>query len=244
VAGKRITRRSILAASLFGGAGLAVTGSFSRTISGGIPWVDGTSPAPRGFDGARFLTEAERRCVDALVSRLIPSDEEGPGALDAGVTDFIDNQLAGSFGRGERWYMQGPFEEGLKTQGYQSELPPAGLYREAIAALDAHCRQAFAGKAFAELAPEEQDAILKQLEEGELELEGVPAKAFFTMLQDNTIEGFFCDPVYGGNRDMVGWKLVGFPGARYDYRRFLDHDGARIDIEPVGLSGRPGWNVD
>lgn len=182
--------------------------------------------------------------MDALVARLIPTDDLGPGAREAGVVDFIDNQLAGSFGRGERWYMKGPFAVGLKTQGYQAEHPPAGLYRAAIAALDDHCRERFDGRAFAELDEEDQDALLGQLEDEELEFEGVSATAFFEMLQANTVEGFFCDPIYGGNRDMVGWRLVGFPGARYDYRDYLDHDGEPISIEPVGLAGRAAWNVD
>jgi gluconate 2-dehydrogenase gamma chain len=243
LAAARLSRRHILTAALLGGTALLATSSGARILGGGVPWVPGSAPGPRGFDGARFLTDAERRTVDALVARLIPSDDTGPGALDAGVTDFIDNQLAGSYGRGERWYMQGPFAKGLKTQGYQSAQAPAALYRDAIAALDAHCRETAGGKAFAELSPEEQDAVLTQLEEGGIEFEGVSASAFFSLLQDNAIEGFFCDPIYGGNRDMVGWKLVGFPGARYDYRPHLDHDGARIDIEPVSLAGRPAWNV-
>jgi len=217
------------------------------TVAGaqtGIPWFSGTSPAPRGFQGKHFFTAAERRCVDALVSRLIPTDELGPGAREAGVVDFIDDQLAGSYGSGERWYMQGPFGEGLETQGYQGPHAPAGLYRAAIASLDAYSRINFAERTFAELSEGEQDAVLKQIEDGELELEGVSASAFFGLLRENAIEGFFCDPVYGGNRDMIGWRLVGFPGARYDYRDFLNHNGERISIEPVGLYGRPAWNVD
>ena len=196
---------------------------------------------PPAYPLLRFFTAAERRCVDAIVSRLIPTDETGAGARDAGVTDFIDSQLAGFYGRGERWYMRGPFADGLDTQGYQSEHPPAGLYRAAIKALDAHC-QGTLGNSFAELPENKQDELLARLEEGELELDGVSAKAFFNMILENAIEGFFSDPIYGGNRDMVGWKLVGFPGARYDYRDFLDHDGAAIAMEPVGLKGRPGWN--
>src|SRR5690606_25819999 len=95
--------------------------------------------------------------------------------------------------------------------------------------------------AFAGLSEELQDEILTRLDDRELELDGVFAKAFFDLVLENAIEGFFCDPIYGGNRDMVGWKLVGFPGARYDYRSFLDHNGAEIRIEPVGLKGRPAW---
>lgn len=238
---ERFSRRRILAISLLGGTWVLASAAFART---GIPWIAGTAPFPRGFNGKRFLNAAELRCVDALVSRLIPADETGPGAREAGVLDFIDDQLAGSYGRGERWYMKGPFAEGLETQGYQSALPPADLYRAALAALDAHCRAQFGDRSFAELSESEQDDLLQRMEDGELELEGVSASGFFGVLQENAIEGFFCDPVYGGNRDMIGWKLVGFPGARYDYRDFLDHDGERISIEPVSLMGRPAWNVD
>ena len=179
--------------------------------------------------------------MDAITARLIPSDEFGAGARDAGVTDFIDSQLAGFYGRGERWYMRGPFADGLETQGYQSEHAPAQLYRAAIEALDAHC-EGTEGSVFAELPEDQQDAILKRIEDGELELDGVSATAFFNLVLENAIEGFFSDPIYGGNRDMAGWKLVGFPGARYDYRDFLDHNGEPITIEPVGLKGRPAWN--
>ena len=244
MAGTAISRRQVLAASLLAGTSLAVSAAFARTIGREIPWTPGSAPALRGFDGARFLTDAERRCLDALTARLIPSDDTGPGAREAGVVDFIDNQLAGFYGRGERWYMQGPFRDGTSTQGYQGEHAPAALYRAAIDALDAHCRDRFDGRVFAELPEDEQDALLKRIEDEELEFEGVSATAFFALVQENTIEGFFCDPIYGGNRDMVGWKLVGFPGVRYDYRDHLDHNGAHISIEPVGLSGRPAWNVD
>jgi gluconate 2-dehydrogenase gamma chain len=174
---------------------------------------------------------------------LIPTDDIGPGAAEAGVVDFIDNQLAGFYGRGDRWFMHAPFAEGTKEQGYQSEHPPAALYRAAIAALDAYCRKQF-GKVFADLPGGDQDAILKRIDDGELTLDGVSAKTFFKLVRENTIEGFFCDPIYGGNRNMVGWKLVGFPGARYDYRDFLNHNGTAISIEPVGLRGRPAWNVN
>src|SRR5438309_1210176 len=78
---------------------------------------------------------------------------------------------------------------------------------------------------------------------GEAELKGgVEAKAFFTLLLQNTIEGFFADPLYGGDRDMVGWKLIGFPGARYDYRDFVSRHGQPYPLPPVAIGGRPEWN--
>lgn len=227
--------------SLLGTTAFLAFPAFARTISQELPWLPGRTDTPPAYPQLRFFTEAERRCVDAITARLIPSDEAGPGAREAHVTDFIDSQLAGFYGRGERWYMKGPHREGTKEQGYQSPFAPAGLYRQGVKSLDAHCRDKF-GKLFFELGSVEQDALLGQLEKGEIELADVSARAFFELVLENAIEGFFCDPIYGGNRDMIGWRLVGFPGARYDYRKFLDHNGAAITVEPVGLKGRPAWN--
>lgn len=237
----RTSRRYFMIQALLGAAALLAPSSSARTISQSIPWLPGTADTPPAYPALRFFTEAERRCVDAITARLIPTDDAGPGAREAGVLDFIDSQLAGFYGRAERWYMRGPFAEGLDTQGYQSEHAPAALYRAAIEALDDHCRGTL-GASFAELAEDRQDDILTRMEEGALDLDGVSAAAFLDLVLENAIEGFFCDPIYGGNRDMVGWKLVGFPGARYDYRDYLDHDGEAISIEPVGLKGRPAWN--
>lgn len=188
------------------------------------------------------MTDDERSALDAFTARLIPSDDTGPGAREADVLTFIDRQLAGFYGGGQRWYMEGPFPEPLDTQGYQSEQPPAQLIRDGLAALDLHCRDEHDGRGFAELSSEEQDAVLTALDEEEIEFEGLSAKAFFDFVHEITIEGFFADPIYGGNRDMAGWRLVGFPGARYDYRDYLGHNGAAIEMPPVGLMGRPEWN--
>ncbi len=236
-------RRDVLFGLLVTGAGLGALPLSARTISGTIPWTAGWAATPYRFDGARFFTAAERRCIEAMVERLIPSDERGPGARDANVIGFIDNQLAGFYGRGERWYMAGPFGEGTTEQGYQYREPPAGLYRAGIAALEQVCATELGGRGFADLSTGEQDAVLARLEKGDLPFGDVPARSFFALVMENAIEGFFCDPLYGGNRDMVGWRLVGFPGARYDYRDFLNHNGAPIALEPVGLMGGPGWSA-
>ena len=84
--------------------------------------------------------------------------------------------------------------------------------------------------------------MLSGLENGDIALDGVKSKNFFDALLANTIEGFFSDPIYGGNRVMAGWKLIGFPGARYDYRDYVSKHGEKFPLPPVGLKGRPGWN--
>ena len=186
----------------------------------------------------RFLSSAETSFVEAAVARLIPADELGPGAKEAGVAEFIDRQLAGPYGRAEAWYMQGPWRHGEKEQGYQLKLAPADLYRAAIADIDAHARKHYGNKTFAELDAKTQDAVLHALEKGELELPHASADAFFDMLVQNTVEGFLADPMYGGNRDFIGWKLIGFPGPRYNYVAEIDQHGKRYDMPCVSIGGR------
>ena len=69
------------------------------------------------------------------------------------------------------------------------------------------------------------------------------AKAFFKQLLLNTQEGFFADPMYGGNKDMAAWKMIGFPGARYDYRDFVAKHNQLFPLPPVSIQGRPAWNI-
>jgi gluconate 2-dehydrogenase gamma chain len=158
-----------------------------------------------------------------------------------GVPRFIDRQLAGPYGHGDHFYLKGPNPKGEPTQGWQM-ASPADVYRAAIAAVNRYTADA-KGRAFAALATEDQDAVLTAIEKGEAELKGpVAAKAFFGLLLQNTIEGFFADPIYGGNRDMAGWTMIGFPGARYDYRDWVGRHGEAYPGPPVALSGRPGWS--
>ncbi|HUP06549.1 MAG TPA: gluconate 2-dehydrogenase subunit 3 family protein [Caldimonas sp.] len=195
------------------------------------------TPRPVVDERYDHLLPAEIAFLDAATSRLIPADDLGPSAAEAGVTVFIDRQLAGAFGGAARWYMQGPWHDGSEQQGYQVHATPAQLYREAIRAIDAHCR-ATESAAFAALPAARQDALLRALEKGQLQLPAVHGKAFFAMLWQNTQEGYFADPMYGGNRGFVGWRLVGFPGPRYNYVEAIRRFGQPYDEPPVGVLGR------
>lgn len=185
---------------------------------------------PASKDKYMFFTPAEVAFVDAAVARLIPADELGPGAKEAGVTYFIDQQLFGGFGTMAKMYRQGPHPEGTPQQGYQSPLTPQEVYRAAIREIN----QAL-GRPFEKLPVAEQDETLKKLEESKLALESVPSRFFFNMLLDNTIEGFFADPIYGGNRDKAGWKLVGFPGVAAAYTAYVDKHGVPYNAQPVSI---------
>ena len=185
-----------------------------------------------------FFTPDEAAFVDAAVSRLIPADENGPGAKEAGVTYYIDGQLAGDYGRAATWYMQGPFVTDKGPDfGYQIPQTPAEAYRQAIPGTDAWCVANHQGKLFAALAPELQDEVLRGLEEGHITLPGIDGKTFFGLLLENTYEGFWADPAYHGNRNMVGWTLIGFPGARGDFKDYIEQYDKPYPLPPVSLRG-------
>ena len=242
-----LNRRRLLTA---GAAALPVSIPMAQaaadTLRGQVPWTEGAAdrpPAAAGGAGYVFFSAPEAAFIEAAVARLIPDDDLGPGAVEAGVPVFIDRQLAGQYGHGVRWYMQGPWAKGEPTQGYQTRLTPAQFYRAAIAGINDAAGRQHQGAAFAKLAVADQDAMLKALEAGQVTLNGVDSKAFFQLLLQNTIEGFFSDPIYGGNRNMVGWSLIGFPGARYDNRPFVTQHGRKYPLPPVGIGGRPDWKV-
>lgn len=190
-----------------------------------------------------YFSDVEKNFIDAATQRLIPADALGGGANEASITHFIDLQLAGAYGRAERWYMQGPWPTGTDQQGFQLKYTPAQIYREAIGDIDVYCKQQY-GKPFAQLDAAKQDEVLHALEGGKIELAHVPAKSFFALLWQNTQEGYLADPAYGGNRDFTGWKLIGFPGPRYNYVEDIDKFGQPYTQPFVSLVGRdPGSRV-
>ena len=232
----KITRRDMLRSAAAAGSAAVVSWWAPSAVLGREGSLLPPAPTPGQY---AYLTPAEIAFIDAAVSRLIPADELGPGAKEAGVTFFIDQQMAGPFGRGESWYMAGPWKKGSEQQGYQLRLTPAQLYRAGIKDTDDHCQRTFSKK-FSDLSAADQDRVLQELEKGKIELPNASAKSFFDMLLQNTSEGFFADPIYGGNRDFIGWKLVGFPGPRYNYVNEIEQYGRPYTQPTVGLAGRRG----
>jgi gluconate 2-dehydrogenase gamma chain len=173
----------------------------------------------------RFLSQTEALIVVAASSRIFPSDEVGPGAREAGVVVYIDRQLAGPWGRDRYRYTQRPFEENAPAEfGYQGKATPQQIYHQGLKELTG----------FDRLEPTEQDQKLKQIENS----------LFFSLLRQNTIEGMFCDPMHGGNIDMVGWQLIGFPGPRMSNYDDVDrHFGEAFRPKPVSLQQASGRKV-
>jgi gluconate 2-dehydrogenase gamma chain len=194
-----------------------------------------TAPADTGSQEQStylFFNTEEAAFIEAAVARLIPKDEDWGGALEAGVPNYIDKQLAGAWGAGERLYRSGPWQPGTPSQGYQLPFTPAELYRTALRAIN----QELAATPFAQMSPDRQDSYLKNLEASAKDLGGVPSDVFFAHLWENTIEGFFSDPVYGGNRNMVSWRMIGFPGAYASYYDLVDRHGIKLERAPTSLA--------
>jgi gluconate 2-dehydrogenase gamma chain len=157
---------------------------------GPTPTLAQTYPttAPR-LEALETLTAAEADILEAVCARLIPSDENGPGATEARAAHYIDRALTGP----------------LRTS---REAYAAGL-----AAIDVYA-QGSKGAPFIKLSPRDQDAVLTDMENNVATGFMPNAAAFFNLMRTHTIQGTFCDPYYGGNANFVGWDLIGYPGLR------------------------------
>ncbi|SEQ11047.1 gluconate 2-dehydrogenase gamma chain [Rosenbergiella nectarea] len=183
-----------------------------------------------------WFTAEEFAFITAAVTQLIPKDERGPGALEAGVPEYIDRQMNTPYATGANWYMQGPFTPDVdKAFGYQLPLVPQQIYRLGIAEANHQSQQQY-GKIFADLNAAQQVEFLKSLESGKVNFQQLPSKTFFSFLLQNTREGFFSDPIHGGNQGLVGWKLINFPGARADFMDWVER-GERYPLPPVSIRG-------
>jgi gluconate 2-dehydrogenase gamma chain len=156
------------------------------------------------------LTADEADLLTAIVARLIPSDESGPGAVEAGAVHYIDRSLAGPL------------------------APSREAYRRGLAALERYAVSS-RGRRFLELSPTDQDSLLIDLETGGATGSGAgfdgSSAAFFALIKAHTWQGTFGDPYYGGNQGFVGWDLLGYPGVR----TAVVPDDQRLGTKPVPL---------
>ena len=212
-------------------------GTLPVALGAGLAAGAPAAAAPAQDYQPKFFTADEWRFLRAAVDRLIPPDAEGPGAVEAGVPEFIDRQMDTPYAQGALWYMQGPYYEVRPELGYQMKFTPRQIYRIGIAAADRWVR-AMVGKRFTALDGMTQDGLLAQLEDGRAELRDISSTLLFGMLLQNTREGYFSDPIHGGNKHMGGWKMIGFPGARADFMDWVDQYGKAYPIGPVGIAGR------
>jgi gluconate 2-dehydrogenase gamma chain len=184
-----------------------------------------------------YFRPAEWEFLVAAVGRIIPAEGQGPGALEAGVPEFVDRQMELPYGHGAYFYLQGPFHpESPATLGYQHRYTPREIYRLGIDDANSASRQVH-GRDFPLLDTPAQDQFLTTMEQGALKFPTVPAAVLFAQLLENTREGYFSDPMYGGNRNMVAWNWIGFPGARADFTDWIDQPGKAYPYGPVSVGG-------
>jgi gluconate 2-dehydrogenase gamma chain len=235
----KVNRRALLKLVGAGAAAGALplgTASAADTMSG----MHHPAPAPAASaeDLApvyEFLNGDEAAFIEAAVDTLIPHDEVGPGALELGVATFIDRQLNSGYGRGDRMYLQGPFIEGTPEQGYQLRMTPSELMRNGILDVNAYVKEKHK-TTFDGLSSEDRIAVLKQLEKREIALPTVPTAIFFNLLYDLTMQGYFADPLYGGNKGKASWKMIGFPGIGSMYADKIEaYRNKRYMADPVSI---------
>ena len=232
------------------------------------PAVPYTPSEPLDLGVLRFFNPHDALTVEAFTGRLLPGSADDPGAREAGVMYYIDNLLAREEGFVEPTYRQAPFaesyegdqppsqddprmgfgviwvsEEDIERYGYQSELTPREVMRIGLSATDRYANERF-GSNFVELDEEQQDTLIQEMVDGDASgFEPLTSTRFFHIMRRYTAEGMFSDPVYGGNRNFSGWRLIGFPGAQRAYLpTMIQVEGSGLEMEIWGLQNLPHFN--
>ena len=196
--GPQLETRGLSRRELLKRAGIA--GAAGALPLSGVASAGASGPAQEPFEA---LTAAESDTLEAIVDRLIPADENGPGAREARAAHYIDRALAGPLASSRSAYASG------------------------LAAVDRYAEES-RGARFAALDPEARDAVLGDMESNRATGFFPDSATFFNLVRTHTIEGTFCDPYYGGNANFVGWDLIGYPGVR----TVVTADEQRMDGAP------------
>jgi len=246
-----IARRKFLLRASVAGAGVAGAGLASAAASAGLvssaaqaqnaaPPVPASSAAssvsPEPEPPLQYLNEQQHAFTVAAVDTLIPADELSPSGSDCGCAAYIDRQLASAWGGGAKMYRGGPYFKGKPEQGYQLLLTPAEFFVAGIAAANGWTRKTY-GADFERLGQDQRIEALKAMEEGKAEFNNFSSRAFLARLHAMTMEGFFADPIYGGNRKMASWRMLGYPGLPATYARLIDqYRDRRYTAEPQSIA--------
>jgi len=194
--------------------GAALAGRAGEAIAQSPP----LSSAP-GLAGYLSLGPDQAAFVEAMVNVMCPADHLTPNGVDCGLAFYIDRQLAGGFGKGDRLYMRGPFQRGKPQLGYQLPLAPEQFFKVGVAAAQEVCTKRF-GKLFDLLAPADADTFLQELAGDKLQHPRVPLASWFNeLVYPLFVQACFADPVYGGNKNKAFWKMVGYPGLPANHAR-------------------------
>lgn len=213
-----------------------------------------------------FSRSEDFETLAAATERIFPKDDLGPGAIELGVPYFIDKQLSGSWGSNAQAYMHDPFMRNKQveeyqrkdtkqnktgpnastqaptpTPRYQTRLNRGEIFLEGLRRIEEVSKEKYDDK-FADLNDEEQDEILTMFEAGEVKMDTMRSNTFFNFLLQTTIEGAYADPAYGGNKDMMGWRMKEYPGPRMTWTSEIDAEEF-IFHEPKSLREYQGGGV-
>ncbi len=228
-----IAAGTLVGGGLIGGlVGYNMNGKGTSTLDHG----NGTTNEATGAPKAKmfFMNDRDFRVLSNATERIFPEDDLGPGAIGLDVPYFIDHQLAGQYGSNSKEYMHGPFAEGSPTQGYQSRLTRAEIFKQGVQKIEAEAQSRFK-KGFSDLEGKQMDEILTAFQKGEVQMSGVTSAFFFALLRAATLEGAYADPMYGGNRNMDGWRMKGFPGHQMAFiTQIEDPKFQKIEPNPLG----------
>jgi len=236
---KGVSRRQLLRGAAAAGGGLALAG-IATAQADDMQMV----AEPMRL---RALTRSEAAIAGAMADRVFPRDGSSPSATEIGFVEYLDGQLAGGWGSGERFYRQGPFvEPETSGHGYQLSLTPREVYRRVLPEIDAYARRRHGGRSFTELSDAQQDAVMTAVQDGRVDLglahseNGFTSASFFSMFLQNVNEGLFADPVYGGNRGRAGWRWIDYPGDPMAYGDYyftiFGHQDDAYEIEPQSIA--------
>ncbi|WP_432353125.1 gluconate 2-dehydrogenase subunit 3 family protein [Sporosarcina sp. A2] len=192
-----------------------------------------------------FTRHQDFMVLMAATEQIYPEDEHGPGAIKLDVPYYIDKQLAGRWGINGRDYRHGPYTAVLDPSdkpagpaGEQSGLDRGDIFLQGIRKMDDESQKRFK-TTFDKAESDQQIEILQDFENDKVKMTGLVASEFMALLIQSTLEGAYSDPVYGGNRNMEGWKMKEFPGAQASYAGYIEQDEFK-KLEPVSLRDYQG----
>jgi gluconate 2-dehydrogenase gamma chain len=237
MADNKVPRRSFLKGAGAAGtlAATVLTGALPRAAEAQSAPAPAAQPTPQP-EPMLTLTATEAAFLGAAYDTIIPADALSPSGTDCGLVTYIDRQLAGAWGSGARMYRNGPFIPSKAEYGYQLPLTPREYFAAGIKATNAWTTKTY-GKEFDRLSPADRAATLSAMEQASAQFEGLDAKPFFEALLQSAMEGFFADPIYGGNRNKVSWRMIGYPGLPATWAaRALEYRGKKVTIEPQSIA--------
>ena len=243
---KFLKNTGLVAGGVVGGSflgGLLTNNFTTKNETGTKP---GTENAADFQEALQFFTRHEDFAVlVAATEQIFPKDEHGPGAIELGAPYYIDRQLAGQWGVNARDYRSGPFiakrnisERPTEVRGEQSILDRGSIFLVGLRKMNEESMKRF-NVSYDKADDAQQIEILQDLETGDIKMNGILSQEFFFLLHRSTIEGVYSDPLYGGNKNMDGWRMKEFPGAQASYMAVIDSEEF-VKMDPVSLKDYQG----